>query len=148
MGLAAFDAPPDLLGRQRPAGARIERRAVGIARPGPAAPGLPAGNGLADVPAGAEARIEEAPLLQRQGGAAVVAEVLRLPPDGLLPAQAEPGEIVVDGRLEGGTAAGDVDILDAQEKPAAESPGEVVVEQGRIGVPEMKPPVGAASKAE
>ena len=71
-----------------------------------------------------------------------------LPPDRRLPFQAEPGEVVMDPGLEFGTAAGDVDILDAQEKPAAESAGAFIVEQGRKGMPEMEPPVGAGSKAK
>ena len=84
----------------------------------------------------------------RSAAAPVFVEMLGLPADGRLPSEAEPGQVLADRRLELGPAAGDVDVLDAQEEPAARPRREIGVEESRIGVTEMQPPVRARSEAE
>ena len=74
--------------------------------------------------------------------------MLGLAPHGLLEGEAEPGQVLADCGFELRPAAGDVDVLDAQEEAAARPRREIVVEEGRIGVTEMKPTVGARSEAE
>ena len=54
----------------------------------------------------------------------------------------------MERRLELRSAAGEVDVLDPQEEAAAEPAGEVLVQEGRIGVAEMEPAVGARGEAE
>ena len=60
--------------------------------------------------------------------------MLRLPPDGFVETKPEPGEIADDRRIVFGPAAGDVDILDAQDQPPAKTLGEIRIEEGGIGV--------------
>ena len=74
--------------------------------------------------------------------------MLGLPADGALPDETEPGQVLIDRGLEFGTAACDIDILDAQEEPAAETLGEIGIEQGGIGMAQMKPPVRAGSESK
>ena len=127
MGSAAADPSAlDLGRRQAPACSGIERRAVRVARPRP--PGLPLEprDGRRDAPARAEAGIEEPPRRKPGGGRPVVVEMLRLAPHRPLPGQAEPGEVLVEGPLELGAAARDVDILDPQQEAAAEPAGEAL----------------------
>jgi hypothetical protein len=45
--------------------------------------------------------------------------VVGLAADGGLPAQAKPGQVLIDGGLELGPATGAIDILDAQDETAA-----------------------------
>jgi len=63
--------------------------------------------------------------------------VFGLTANGRLPFHAKPGEIFIDGLLELRPATGPVDILDAQQTPAARRLGRVIGDQRRIGVTEM-----------
>ena len=79
---------------------------------------------------------------------AIVVEMLGLPPHRLLPVDAEPGEVLVDRRLELRPAARRVDVLDAQQQAPARRPRHVEIEQRREGVAEMQIAVRARRKAE
>jgi DNA-3-methyladenine glycosylase II len=147
MGFAAGDAALDLSRAELPAGTRIQGSTIGIAGPGLTAR-FPAGNRLGNVLARAEAGVDYAPFLQLQESTVVIGEMLRLPPHRLLPAQSQPCEIFVNGALELRPAACDIDILNAQEEPTLEALGKIRIEQGRIGMAQMKPPVGTGSKSE
>ena len=132
MRLAGRDPRLGLAATQAAAAAGIERCAVRVARPGlgrspPPAPRPPA------APAGAS-RSRDRPALagaDRRAARAIIVEMLRLPPDRRLEANAEPGEILTDRLLEFGPAAGEVDILDPQQQPAAEPRGEPLIDQRR-----------------
>src|SRR3546814_18117660 len=58
--------------------------------------------------------------LQRPARRDVICEVLRLPPDRRLPAEPEPGEILVNAALEFGAAAAGIDVLHAQQEAREE----------------------------
>ena len=139
-GEAGIDLSPIELA----AAAGIERRAVGIARPALA----PGDHGPGDVAAAAEAWEDEAPKAEPLEGGVVIRKVLGLPPDGLLPAQPQPREVREDGLLVVRAAARLVDILDPEEKPALHPPGQLGVQQRRIGVAEVQPPVRARGEAQ
>ena len=79
---------------------------------------------------------------------AVVVEMLGLPPHRLLPFEAEPGEVFVDRRLELRPAARRVDVLDAQQQPAAGRARHVEVQQRRQRMAEMQMAVRARREAE
>ena len=146
MRLARRYALRRLLRLEALAGPGIERRAVGIARPGRARRRLLRGNAPGNVAARAEARIDE----PRESGARrrIGGEMLGLPAHRRLPPEPEPGEILVDGGLEFGAAAGEVDVFDAQQEAARMGPRQRLVEQRREGVPEMQEAVGARREAE
>jgi hypothetical protein len=71
-----------------------------------------------------------------------------LAPHRRFPAQAEPGEVVEQGGLELRPAAGDVDVLHAQEEAAAGLGGERAVGHGGIGVAEMEVAVRRGREAD
>src|SRR5690606_35465769 len=113
IGLAGGDARLALSRAQAPAGA-------GIDLPLEAVRGMAGGGDLRlDLSARAEAGIEQAALLQCFERGGVVAEMLRLDPHRLLPAQAQPGEVLEDRGGVFRAAARDVDILDAQQETTA-----------------------------
>src|SRR6266404_7450534 len=74
--------------------------------------------------------------------------MLRLPPHRGFPCDAEPGEVFMDGGLEFRLAAGQVDVLDAQQQAAAGLTRQVKIQQRRKGVAEMQITVRARRKAE
>src|SRR5260370_41719635 len=74
--------------------------------------------------------------------------MLRLPPHRSFPGDAEPGEVFIDCGLELRPAAGRVDILDAQQEPAAGVARQIEIQQRRISVAEMQIAVRARRKAE
>jgi hypothetical protein len=74
--------------------------------------------------------------------------MLALPPHRLLPGNAEPLQILVDRRFVFRPRARRVDVLDAQQQPAAGLARHVVIEQGRIGMAEMQIAVRARREAE
>ena len=101
-----------------------------------------------DLGAAFEARKGQAPGLERGKRRAVVVEMLGLPPDRLFPCEPEPGEILVDRRLEFRPAARRVDILDAQQQAPAGRPRHVEVEERRQRMAEMQIAVRARREAE
>ena len=103
-GLAGSDAGVALVLRQSTASAGVARHAIGR---------VGSGGGLADVGAGAKARVEQATRGQRIQGGAILREVLRLHPHLAIPVEAEPGQVLENrsGKLR--TAAGRVDVLQA-----------------------------------
>src|SRR5260370_17253720 len=60
-----------------------------------------------------------------------------------VPGDAEPGQILIDRRLELAPATGDVDILDAQEKPASARARQIEIHQRGKCVAEIQIAVGA-----
>src|SRR5437764_14881274 len=74
--------------------------------------------------------------------------MLRLPPHRLVPCDAEPSEVFIDGGLEFRLAAGQVDVLDAQQQAAAGLTRQIKIQQRRKGVAEMQITVRARRKAE
>lgn len=135
------EAPGMRLLRDRPAPAcaGIERRPVRIA-------------GLArrrlDLPPGTGAGIDEAPRPKIVEGGAVGGHPGRLAPDRVREAEAEPGEVVDQAVRQFRPAAERVDVLDAQQQITVQRPGELRVEEGRIGVAEMQAPVRARGEAQ
>ena len=130
------------------ADARIERRPVRIAPPWRGRFRFARRHRGGDRLARAEAWEDEAARLELVEASRVFDEVLRLPPHRFLPAQAEPGEVVIDRLLELGAAAGRVDVLDAQQEAPAGRGRKLRVEQRRVGVAEMKAAVRARREAE
>src|SRR5690606_2740761 len=132
IGLAGGDARLALSRAQAPAGA-------GIDLPLEAVRGMAGGGDLRlDLSARAEAGIEQAALLQCFERGGVVAEMLRLDPHRLLPAQAQPGEVLEDRGGVFRAAARDVDILDAQQETTAGFSGARMGDPCRIGMAEMQ----------
>src|ERR1700750_1626403 len=72
----------------------------------------------------------------------------RLSPHRFFPADAEPGEILIDRGLEFRPAPGRVDILDTQQKSPAGLPRQIEVQKRGISGPEMKIAVGARRKTK
>jgi hypothetical protein len=72
----------------------------------------------------------------------------RLPPHRFFPADAEPGEVLIDRGLEFRLAPGRVDILDTQQKSPAGLPRQIKVQQRRISVAEMQIAVRTRGKTE
>ena len=135
-----------LVRRQRFRGARIERRPVGIARPGRA--GFALRNQTGDFRAALEARIDQAQACQSFDRLPIARKMLRLPPHRRFPGYPEPGEVFVDRRLEFRPAPGRVDVLDPQQEPAAGPARQIEIQQRRIGVTEMEVAVRAWCKSE
>src|ERR1700680_2633117 len=98
-----------LFRREGAAGPGIKRRAVGIARPR-----FARGDKPGDLGAALERRIDKAFCFEPFERGAVFGEVRGLAAYGRFPFDAEPGEILVDRRLELRPAAAAVDVLDAQ----------------------------------
>ena len=126
--------------------AGIKRRAVGIARPRRLRLALrhhPRHFGSAF-----EARIDDPHRIQPGQRRAVVAIVLGLPPHRLLPHEAEPSQVFVDGALVFPATARLIDVLDAQQQPSARSLRHIGIEQGRQRVAEMQMAVGRRRETE
>jgi hypothetical protein len=87
-----------------------------------------------DLGAGAEAAIEHAQGLEAPERGGVVRPMSRLAPDGAVPVEAEPGQVLFDGGDEGRAAADLVDILDAQNEATPGSPGGAKGGEGAEGV--------------
>ena len=71
-----------------------------------------------------------------------------LPPHRGFPCDTEPGEVFINRGLEFRLATGGVDILDAQQEPAAGLTGQLKIQQRRISVAEMQMAVRARREAE
>jgi hypothetical protein len=126
--------------------ARIKRRAVRIARPRGIC--LACRNHSGDLGAALEAWIDQAHAFERGQRGAISVEMVGLPLHRLFPLKAEPGQVLVDRRLVLGSAARSVDILDAQQQPAARSPRHVGIQQRRQRMAEMQVAVRRRGKAE
>src|SRR5262245_40403343 len=113
IGLAGRDPALALRAGMGVRSARIERRAIRIARPRPFRFALRDQGG--NLGAAFEARIDEALSLEPRERRSIVIEMVALAAHRLLPGDAEPGEIFVDCGLVFGAAARAVDVLDAQE---------------------------------
>jgi hypothetical protein len=126
--------------------AGIERRAIRIARPR----GLrfPFRDQARDLGAAFKAGIDEPHGVELGERGAVIAIVLGLPPHRLFPGDAEPGQVLVNCRLEFGPAARRVDVLDAQQQPPARRLRPLGIEQGRQRMAEMQIAVGRRREAE
>jgi DNA-3-methyladenine glycosylase II len=101
-----------------------------------------------DLGARGKTGIEEPLCFQPLSGLRVDVKVLRLAQDRLLPAHAEPGEILEDARDKLLSAAGHVDVLDAHQKTAAELLRHVETDERRQRMAEMHRAVGARGEAE
>ncbi|GJE56714.1 hypothetical protein EKPJFOCH_3222 [Methylobacterium thuringiense] len=147
MRSAGRDAGFGLGRRKRPAGPRIERRAVWIARDRPAL-SFQLGHPRRDRPARAEARIGQPARDQLVQDRAVEAEMLGLPASGPLIGQPEPSEILLDRGDQFGARAARIDVFDAQQATAARPRRDFSIEEGGIGVAEMQAAVRARGEAE
>src|ERR1044072_7200521 len=74
--------------------------------------------------------------------------MLRLPPHRRFPGYPQPGEILIDRRLEFRPASCGVDILDPQQESSPRAVREVAVQHRRIGVTEMEVAVRSWTKSE
>ena len=99
-----------------------------------------------DLGAALEARIDRALRLQLRQRRAVCVEMLGLAPHRLFPRDAEPGEVLVDRRLEFRPAARRVDVLDAQQEAPAGRARHLEIDQRRKRVAEMQIAVRAGAK--
>src|SRR5262249_45865408 len=118
----------------------------GIARPGRAR--LAFLDQTRDLGTALEARIHEPRALQAVERRPIGVEVLRLPPHRLLPGKPGPGQGLVDRGLVSGRAARRLEVLAAQQKPAAALPRAIEVEQRRERMTEMQVAVRAGREAE
>ncbi len=115
VALAVLYPPPPLGRRQPPPVTGIERHAVGIVRPRRLPIAL--GHEPRDLPAAFEAWVDETHPLEPGKRGAVIVEMLALAAHRLLPAQPQPGEILIDRLLVLRPAARTIDILDPQQQP-------------------------------
>ena len=108
---AAREPRGAFVGGKRAAGSRIERRAVGVARDGRAR----------DFGAAAKAGIDEPARLEARERPGVIVAVLALPARRGVEAQAEPGEVVENGRLVLRLAARAVQVFNAQQQASVQT---------------------------
>ncbi|MNL37812.1 hypothetical protein D3C87_1599810 [compost metagenome] len=121
-----------------PAGAGIERGAVGIG----------SGGIFGDFGAGAEAGIKEVHVAQPVGDRGIDVEAFGLDQHGLGPGEAQPRQVLEDGLGKFGFTALDVDVFDAQKRFAPQNLGGLPGHQSREGMAEMEKTIGAGRKAE
>ena len=95
-----------------------------------------------------EARIEHIHRLQPLQRIGVKIEMFRLPAHRPFPIETEPGEVAVDRLLEFGSRARRIDVFHAQQEKAAAGRSEVVVEDCRKRVTEMKETIWARGKTK
>ena len=129
---AGGDAAVGFIGVEVALAPGIKRSAIGIAWP------IGIGGGSREFGPAHEGGIDEPHLLQAGHGGGVVAHMIGLAADRLLPGKAEPGKIAVDGLLIFWPAASRVDVLDAEEKASASTAAQLEVDEGRQGVAEVK----------
>jgi hypothetical protein len=133
---AGSQPPFPLAGGKRLCRARIERRAVGIARPRPLR--LARLHQGCNLGATLKTRIEQPERGQPVERRPIIGKMVRLPPNRRLPGYPEPAEVLTDRRFEFGPAAGRVDVLDPQQKPSPDPLRGIEIQQRRTGVPEMQ----------
>jgi hypothetical protein len=134
--------------RKRTARARVQRRAVRIARPGLAGRDLAGGDRGRDLAPGTSAGIQEACPAQVIRGSAIVVHVLRLPSHRTRPMQAEPAQVMLDPRDVLGRGTNRVDILNPEQPCSSETARDSVVQERGIGMTEMQAPVWARREAQ
>jgi hypothetical protein len=91
-----------------------------------------------DLLARAEAGVDHLQALQLLERAAVDVEMIGLAPDGAVPLDADPAQVLEDALLELRPAALPVDVLDPEQEPAARHPRRLVGEQRGIGVAQVQ----------
>ena len=135
---------PDF-GREVAANARVPR-AIGTKLGGLRCnPG--AGDFGGDFFARAETGIEQILAAQGLKGRRIVGKMLGLPPHRHVPSYPKPGEILKNCIFKFRTAAGEIDVFDAQEETSALPRGGIECGQRRTGVPEMQKSGWTWSKA-
>ena len=97
--------------------------------------------------AGSKAAVEHAHLAQPRDRRLIVRPVIRLAQHRRLPVDAEPGQVLIDRRLELGPAAGEVGVLDPQHEPPACVPRRAMRDQRRIGMALVQIAGGGGGKA-
>ncbi len=112
--------------------ARVERGAVGVARP------VAVPRRRRDLAAARERRVDQAHRAEPVEGSAVVGHVLGLAAHRLLPGEVKPAQVVKDRHLEFWPAARLIDVLDAQQEAPDGRLAEREVEHGGVGVAEME----------
>src|SRR5579862_6349705 len=115
-----------------PAGSGINRAVFALRRT------AGAGDLGLDFLSGAEAGVEQPLRIEPRQGCLVVGEMLGLPPHVAIPIETEPGEVFADRRVEPGTAAAAVDVLDTQEKPPAGLARRMPAFPGRTNVAQVQ----------
>src|SRR5258708_6399405 len=135
-----------LVGRQRLRDAGIERRPIGIARPGRL--GFLLRDQAGDFRAALEARVSQALRRQFLDSFAIEGKMLRLPTHRRFPANPEPGEVSIDRGLEFRPASRRIDILDAQQKTSAGLTRQLEIHHRRITLAAMEIPISARRKTE
>src|SRR5262249_51457215 len=105
IGGAVLDPSALLVRRQRPAAIDAVLRAL-------AAPVRRAADVIEHFAAGLEAAVDEALVCELVERGMIVGEMLGLAPHRRLPLEAEPGQVLVDRRLELRPAAAEIDVLD------------------------------------
>ena len=130
------------------AGARIERAAVGIGGAAPSGHERPGGARRLHGPARAETGKDELTSREFVQGRLVDGETVRLAPRRSRPSDAQPAKVLDDGGGEGFPAALAIDIFEPQQQHIVFRPGEVMVQQRRQGMAEMKQAVGRGCEPE
>src|SRR3977135_1054928 len=110
--------------------------------------GLPLRHQPCDLAAALDARIDQTLCGEFLQCIPVIGEMLRLPPRGVLPGDAEPGEVLIDRGLEFRPASGSVDGPDAQQESTAAPSRGIEIHERRISVAEMQVAVRARREAE
>src|SRR5215467_4024496 len=144
IGLPRRHAPLALGGRQRARVAGVERRALGIARPGRMP--LALGDEARDLDAALEARIEES--IEPREHRAIVVKMRALTAHRLLPGDAEPRQVFIDRRFVLRPAARRVDVLDAQQEPATGRARHLEIDERGERMAEMQMAIRARREAE
>src|SRR5262245_66316352 len=96
---------------------------------------LALGDEARDLAAALEARIDKS--LKPRERRAVIVEMRALAAHGLLPGDAEPRQVFIDRRFVLRPAARRVDILDAQQEPAAGRARPLQTDERREGLPSL-----------
>ena len=138
IGLTGDHAALALPFRHQPAEAGIDGSAVRVFR---------AVDGIQFGPS-AEARVKQPQPLQPVDEGDVLVQVFRLAADRLRPFETKPGKVFEDAVDKFLLAAEGVDVLDAQGEQAVMAARLALGEQGRVGVTEVQPAIGAGGEPE
>ncbi len=136
---AAGDAIASLRRGERAASSRIERCPVRVASA--------AGSAL-DLRTAAKAGVDEALLIEARERRHIIVAVLALPARRRRKAKPEPSEVVDNAGDELRLATRTVQIFDAQQHASIDFPGDALIEEGRIGVAQMKRAIRRRRKAQ
>ena len=138
--------PRTLAGRKQSRRSGIVRHTVGVARPWRL--GFPLPDQARNLGAALETRVDQTLRHQCFERIAVVGEMFGLPAHRGFPGDAEPGKVLIHRLLEFFPAPRRVDILDAQQEPAASLACQVEIQQRRKGVAKMQIAVWTWRKSE